>query len=188
MHTSSLGHNLSSTECSKDIMLCEVRYLSTLGACEMIKKIISGGQTGADQGGLCAGKFLGLETGGTAPPNFMTHDGPNFELLHDIYGLTEGEPDPKVYPKRTCANVQDSDGTVLFGRAGSPGSRLTRTLCLAMGRPLLVNPDVRQLRTFIERNFIQVLNVAGNREHKNPGIHDRVFNVLVETFDDTQCD
>lgn len=148
----------------------------------MLKKIISGGQTGADQGGLCAGKLLGLETGGTAPPDFQTENGSN-HLLGDQYGLVEGEPDPKKYPKRTLKNIQDSDGTVLFGRPGSPGSRLTKALCLKMERPLLVNPDVKQLRLFIERNFIRVLNVAGNREHKNPGIHDRVFNILVEAFE-----
>ena len=41
----------------------------------MIKKIISGGQTGADRGGLLAGRHLGIETGGTAPPDFITEVG-----------------------------------------------------------------------------------------------------------------
>lgn len=41
-----------------------------------LRKIISGGQTGADQGGLRAGRLLHLETGGTAPHNWMTEQGP----------------------------------------------------------------------------------------------------------------
>jgi hypothetical protein len=35
-------------------------------------KIISGGQTGADQGGLEGARLLGIQTGGTAPYNWMT--------------------------------------------------------------------------------------------------------------------
>ncbi len=42
----------------------------------MVRKIISGGQTGADRGGLLAGEALKIETGGTAPPIFMTELGP----------------------------------------------------------------------------------------------------------------
>ena len=46
----------------------------------MIEKIISGGQTGIDQLALEIAIELGIETGGTAPPNFMTEDGVNLEL------------------------------------------------------------------------------------------------------------
>ncbi|KKL28978.1 hypothetical protein LCGC14_2369790, partial [marine sediment metagenome] len=75
-------------------------------------KVISGGQTGADQGGLEAGKELGLETGGTAPLGWKTEDGPQPELLKG-FGLREcTQPG---YPVRTRRNVLTSDGTVIFG-------------------------------------------------------------------------
>ena len=61
----------------------------------MLAKIISGGQTGADTGGLLAGKRLGIKTGGTAPPRFMTDAGTNY-ALHLSFGLVEGEPDPRT--------------------------------------------------------------------------------------------
>ncbi len=70
-----------------------------------LREIISGGQTGADQAGLYVGKMLGLKTGGVAPPHFMTHEGPNPELLRDEYGLVEGEPDPRIWLKSTKRNV-----------------------------------------------------------------------------------
>lgn len=39
-------------------------------------RIISGGQTGADQGALVAAKQLGIETGGWTPRGFLTEAGP----------------------------------------------------------------------------------------------------------------
>lgn len=149
----------------------------------MIKKIISGGQTGADQAGLFAGKTLGLEVGGTAPPNFMTHEGSNIGLLQGFYRLKEGESDPRTYPKRTRKNVEDSDGTVIFGNWKSPGSRMTKTSCLHMRKPVIINPTSEQLRVWVDDNGIEILNVAGNREHKNPGIYDRVVKILKEAFE-----
>jgi len=53
-----------------------------------VAKIISGGQTGADQGGLNAGLLLGIETGGTAPPRFMTDAGPY--TIPNMFHLVEG--------------------------------------------------------------------------------------------------
>jgi hypothetical protein len=134
-----------------------------------IKKIISGGQTGADIGGLRAGLCCGLLTGGTAPYNWMTADGPKQGLL-ESYGLVAGDYDARVYPKRTKDNVANSDGTVLFGNVGSPGCSLTVRYCKELGKPFCTNPSSEQLCDWIRDNRISVLNVAGNREHTNPGI------------------
>ena len=42
-----------------------------------IKKVISGGQTGADQGGLMAAWERGIATGGAVPFEYRTNLGPN---------------------------------------------------------------------------------------------------------------
>ena len=84
---------------------------------QRLKKIISGGQTGGDFGGLLAGKELGLLTGGTAPKGYLTDAGPNLKLKD--YGLEEGEYDPKTYPKRTMKNVDAAD----LRKYGCMGSR-----------------------------------------------------------------
>lgn len=54
----------------------------------MLTKIISGGQTGADEGGLEGARLLGIPTGGTAPKGYRTENGPNL-TLRDTYGLVE---------------------------------------------------------------------------------------------------
>lgn len=138
----------------------------------MLTKIISGGQTGADQGGLYAARLLGLQTGGTAPPNWMTEDGPARELLEG-FGLIEGEHDPRTYPKRTLRNVLDSNATVMFGRLTSTGSQLTLRYCRENNRRVLINPSPYILANVIDLCDIKILNVAGNRESKNPGIRQR---------------
>lgn len=145
-----------------------------------VTKIISGGQTGADQGGLRAGRLLGLKTGGTAPPNFMTDKGPNKAL--STFGLVEGEHDPRIYPKRTRKNVADSDGTVLFGNVASPGCRLTIKCCQEIGKPYIINPSQDKLREWTVENNIRTLNVAGNRESKSPGIFNTTRDMIIKAL------
>ncbi|KKN01438.1 hypothetical protein LCGC14_1127640 [marine sediment metagenome] len=146
----------------------------------VVEKIISGGQTGADMGGLIAGKILKINTGGTAPPNWMTEEGAKPTLRS--WGLTEGGPDPTGYTKRTKKNIIDSDGTLLMGNTSSPGSSLTKRLCLTLLKPYIVNPDPTSLKTWLEIFGIKVLNVAGNRESKNPGIQDKTIHLLKEVL------
>ncbi len=142
-----------------------------------VKKIISGGQTGADRGGLLAGNFLKIETGGTAPPNFTTERGPDL-TLRDTFGLVEGDYDPKMYPKRTRKNVKDSGGTLLMGDVDSPGSKLTLRYCNELDKPCIINPTPSGLKLWLDKHKIEVLNVAGNRESKNPGIQKETFDLL----------
>ena len=145
----------------------------------MLKKIISGGQTGADQGGLEAGKTLGLETGGTAPMNWFTEVGAKKELLQS-FGLVEAiEPG---YPFRTGVNVINSDATILFGKASSSGSLLTSSLCKYYKRPSIINPSKEHLLLFLETYKVGVLNIAGNRESKWPGIQATVKTFLVASL------
>ena len=146
-------------------------------------KIISGGQTGADQGGLIAGKRLKLETGGTAPYNWMTEAGVRPQLLQS-FGLVAGPYDPSTYPKRTLLNIQNSDGTVVFGDLNSPGTKLTIKYCLDAGKPISHNPSSQNLKAFVNANQITILNVAGNRESKNRGIADSTVATIIQAFQD----
>lgn len=131
-----------------------------------LRKIISGGQTGADRTGLECARELGLETGGTATKGYRTENGPDLSLKD--FGLVED--DSPYYPPRTIKNVKDADATVLFGDPHSSGSRLTIKTCGAVGRPIFINPvDLRP----IAEDFA-VVNVAGNRKSVNPGVVDQV--------------
>lgn len=156
----------------------------------MTKAIISGGQTGADRGGLRFAEQIGMETGGYAPKGWMTEQGPQPDILR-AYGLTEWhEPG---YPARTKANVQLADATVIFGKF-SAGSKLTLDLCIALGKPHLwigdpwdndpMDPNRRcgDMRDWLLRTQPYILNVAGNRESKSPGIAEAVTKFLRGVF------
>jgi hypothetical protein len=144
-------------------------------------KVISGGQTGADQGGLEAGKILGLETGGTAPPGWVTEKGSDYSL-RDFYGLVEGENDPSIYPKRTAKNIRDSDGTVVFGDVSERGTALTLRRCSEYRKPYIVCPNTTEFHEWIKAYDIRTLNVAGNRESKHIGIQQVVCDFLVNAL------
>lgn len=149
-----------------------------------LAKIVSGGQTGADRGGLDAGRDLGIPTGGCAPKGFITEAGPDRTLVG--YGLYEC-PVPG-YPARTKVNVLDSDGTIIFDLCGnSPGSRLTKKLCVAAGRPYLYIKKIEEstpddIVSFLRRNDIRVLNIAGNRESSKPGIKEAVRSIIKKSI------
>ena len=98
----------------------------------MIKKIISGGQTGADRAALDVAIRLGIPYGGWIPKGRVAEDGP----LPDKYQLQEMPTNS--YSKRTEQNVIDSDGTLIICR-GKPtgGSDYTRQMVLKHKRHLL---------------------------------------------------
>lgn len=143
-------------------------------------KIISGGQTGADRGGLDAAIKLGIPHGGWCPYGRRSDDG-RVPFLYQLRELTTSD-----YPSRTRANIEESDGTVVFvlGQV-TPGSRFTLALCKETEKPHLVlrlNEGAeflaQRLRYWIARHCIHVLNVAGSREKFSPGIQHNVCNIL----------
>ena len=149
----------------------------------MIQKIISGGQTGADQGGLQAARELGISTGGFAPRGWLTEDGPMRALLQ-YFGLKECAQ--HGYPARTKANVLQSDGTLLVGPHRTAGSALTAKLANDNRKPLFHVPfndaeddRIGEFRYWLERFGIRVLNVAGNRESESPGIRQFTKDFLI---------
>ena len=144
------------------------------------KMIISGGQTGADQGGLLGAKRCGIKTGGMAPKGYRTESGKNPTLLRDHYGLSESPY--WQYPPRTRDNARASGGTVWFGNTGSPGYRCTYNAVKATRRLWLENPTPDVLAKWVGDNGIEILNVAGNRESTNPGICQRTCYTIVEAF------
>lgn len=156
----------------------------------MIECIISGGQTGADQAGLEAAIKLGIVTSGFAPKGYKTEAGA-CPWLGEKYGLIQ--LDSSDYTERTECNVKMAHATVIFGRR-SAGSNLTEELCRKLGKPcawvlwipqesvsfpptvlpnntfIIPRDKPLVLRSWITRNQYKILNIAGNRESKNPGV------------------
>lgn len=150
----------------------------------LLSKVISGGQTGADEAGLAAAKASGIPTGGTVPKGCRTDAGPNTDLI-TVYGCVESPY--ASYPPRTEDNVRDSDATIIFGDSSSPGGKLTQRLCKDYGKRVfrmeaVPNAVPEDLAAWLRYYRVTTLNVAGNRERTNPGIYQRTFEFLFETF------
>jgi predicted Rossmann-fold nucleotide-binding protein len=147
-----------------------------------IKKIVSGGQTGADIAALDAAIRCGTPHGGWIPQGRLTEDGP----LPAQYHLQEMPT--SAYPKRTEQNVIDSDGTVIFSHGAlSEGSLFTRKMAVQHRRPVIhvdlekvtSQQAVQVLTDFVEENALEVLNVAGSRGSKDPALYDKVLHIMV---------
>lgn len=160
-----------------------------------IIKIVSGGQTGADRGGLDAAIHCQLPHGGWCPKGRKAEDG----VIPAKYHL--GEMPSDDYLVRTEANVVDSDATVVFTRGKLQGGSL-RTVEVAEnhGKPWF-HVD---LESCTRRKAIQdivdwlggqhlnddghgppkdcVLNVAGSRATKAPIIERIVMMYMVDVI------
>ena len=146
--------------------------------------VVSGGQTGADKAGLVAAYHCGIKTGGYAPLGYRTERGPDLTLA-STYGLTELST--VNYFDRTQKNILAADATIIFStKRSSPGTRATYRLCSEINKPfILLDPDMHEayaVRYFLNLHKPDILNVAGNRESKSPGIFDRVCQILIEVF------
>jgi len=134
-------------------------------------KIISGGQTGADQAGLYAAFYKGIETGGFAPSKFMTLDGSDFSL-RDKFGLVEVQGG---YKKRTYMNVQNSDCTLRFAfNFNSAGEKCTFNAIkeydkphtdIDLGYPITYTM-IKEVGDWIIENDFKIINIAGNAQSK----------------------
>lgn len=147
----------------------------------MIKKLVSGGQTGADIAALDVALRHDFPHGGWCPKGRRSVEGP----ISAQYLLTE-TPSAN-YLQRTEWNVRDSDGTVVFTLASEATGGSLRTIGFATvhRKPCVhisqADPTAAlKLRKFIADHRIETLNVAGSRESKEPGIHDWVMQVLEE--------
>lgn len=149
-------------------------------------KIISGGQTGVDQAALEAAFQSGLQTGGTAPKNYKTEKGSNY-VLRDKYGLEESENFNYIF--RTEQNIVDSNGTIIFYNEISGGTSSTIRLCKHHRKPCLLidikdslDESVYKIRDWINKHDFPVINIAGHRESKCPGIYRITLNTLLTAF------
>jgi hypothetical protein len=153
-----------------------------------VQRIISGGQTGADRGGLTAAINLGIPHGGWCPKGRRAEDG----KVPARYQLQE--TGSSSYQARTKRNVLEADGTVIFTRGKlAGGSLLTARVAREAAKPCLhldlkhlgANPHaaVTHFRTWLTANAVRTLNVAGSRESKAHGMQAAVAKFLQLALD-----
>jgi hypothetical protein len=154
--------------------------MAVMSSSATVRQLVSGGQAGADRAALDVAIRLGIPYGGWCPRGGRAEDLPDPPgLLHAYPALVETPTtDASV---RTEWNVRDSDATLLLtDRPGSlsGGSALTRDLARRFGRPVLVTStgEIDAVRSWLHELREQsaqplVLNVAGPRESKEPGLY-----------------
>lgn len=148
-------------------------------------RIVSGGQTGADRGGLAAARALGIPHGGWCPRGRRAEDG----LIPAEWDLQETHSGD--YAARTEQNVRDADAVLVLTH-GPPqgGSQLTLELADRLGRPAL-HLDLAiwdelaaagALRGWLALTPHGTLDVAGSRESSDPGLQTLTQSLLVRAF------
>jgi len=152
----------------------------------IFEKLISGGQCGADRGALDAALSIAFSTGGWCPKGRRAEDG----AIPKRYPLLETSS--SEYPQRTKWNVLEADATIIFtwGIPLSRGCALTDRLAKEAGKPcglLDIKEMSEEEAAEIVIGFIQhvqplVLNVAGSRESKAPGIQAKVERIMLRVF------
>jgi hypothetical protein len=146
-----------------------------------LQKIISGGQTGVDRAALDFAIKHNIRHGGWVPKGRKAEDGPLPRKYHVRELLTES------YRERTERNVLGADGTILISRENlTGGSALTRELAKSHKKPW-IHIDLRNLSatmaaariiSWIKKNNIITLNVAGAKASKDPYIYEAVIDLL----------
>jgi hypothetical protein len=153
---------------------------------DVVRRIISGGQTGADRAALDVAIALGIEQSGWVPRGRWAEDGP----LAPRYQVREASSSHLA--DRTELNVRDSDATLILSHGPlTGGSALTLFLAQERGKPVLhvdlVKHDeasaTRLATVWIAEVRPAVLNVAGPRASIDPLIYDAVSRVLRRIFE-----
>lgn len=144
----------------------------------LVKKVVSGGQAGVDRAALDVALERGLACGGWCPQGRKAEDGP----IDARYPLRETPT--ASYATRTVWNVRDAEGTLVITRGElSGGTAQTVQVARRLRKPFLVldlarDPDVSIAQAWLDEHAITVLNVAGPRESKSPGIYDQAVRFL----------
>jgi hypothetical protein len=134
-------------------------------------KIISGGQTGVDRAAIDVALRHGIECGGWCPVGRLDE----FGKIPDRYPVQELQGGGFV--ERTLQNVKDSDGTVvIYPVELRGGTEQTVCFCLELKRPhdlidaskISAEGAAKLIGAFVDKNKINILNVAGPRESEWP--------------------
>lgn len=147
----------------------------------LVRRIVSGGQSGVDRAALDWAIDHRVDHGGWCPRGRRAEDGP----IDPRYPLHETES--ACYADRTRRNVRESDATLIFNAGPlEGGTLLTRRIAAAAGKPCLVAQldghsrprEVRRVLEWLGSDAWLTLNVAGPRARQRPGIHAMAYAML----------
>jgi Circularly permutated YpsA SLOG family len=161
--------------------------MTVMSTSPAVRRLVSGGQTGADRAALDVAIRLGIPYGGWCPRGGRAEDLPSPPGLLRAYPELVETPTADA-AVRTEWNVRDSDATLLLTHRPdslSGGTALTRDLAIRLERPFLVTStaEVETVRSWLHELREQagqplVFNVAGPRESKEPGLYAAAHRLL----------
>jgi hypothetical protein len=145
----------------------------------MVRRLVSGGQTGADRAALDVAIRLGIPYGGWCPLGGRAED------LPSPPGLLRAYPELVETPTNDAAvrtewNVRDSNATLLLTDRPDSLSGGTALLVTSTGEVDAVLAWLRELREQSAQPL--VLNVAGPRGRKEPGLYAAASRLLEQVL------
>ena len=141
----------------------------------VVRRVVSGGQTGADRAALDAARSAGISHGGWCPAGGLAEDMTEPPGLLARYPALR-ETDSADPAERTVLNVRDSDATLAVVPSGAPtgGTLLAVQEAARLARPCLVTAgeDPAAVLEWLSALGEGItLNVAGPRESTRPGTY-----------------
>jgi hypothetical protein len=152
-----------------------------------IKEVWSGGQTGADMGGLLAAEKFGIKTGGWCMPYGWNETGRHPDYIKRFGFSPVTGFGKSSLNRRTILNVRDTDATIIIAKDfNSPGTKLTiwaahdrrkpvwRVSYAESGKSERTADNLKdEIDSWLNLHpdlTVEKINIAGNRESKAPGI------------------
>lgn len=149
-----------------------------------IKMIFSGGQTGADRGGLEAAIYLGIPTAGYIPKGRKAEDG---IIPYRYQGLTETTS--SNYLVRTRKNVEATDLTLIFTYGALTGGSLRTAEFATHAKKPWLHIDLTAATPEAVVHWLQQhapdsanLNIAGTRGSQSPTLENDVKVFLIDVL------
>ena len=151
-----------------------------------IRKIISGGQTGADRAAFDFGVENGIEIGGFVPKGRRAEDGRISETYPNLVETTKRD-----YAQRTELNVQNSDATLIVSHGKlTRGSTLTKKFAEKHQKPFLhidydessIEESAKKVQKWLVPIKCKQLNIAGSRASTDSQIYEKTKEFLEELF------
>lgn len=152
----------------------------------MLKRIISGGQTGVDCAALDAALDSNFPCGGFCPKGRIVEDG----VIANKYPLQEHQS--SNYAQRTLENVLQGDGTlIIYFNELKGGTALTSRFCKNhQKRFILINANecdyseaTKAILSFVQQHEIETLNVAGPRKSQWPDGYSFTYQCVKEVIE-----
>jgi len=137
-----------------------------------------------DRAALDVALALGMNCGGWCPAGRRAEDG----AISDFYPLIETPG--RDYAQRTEWNVRDSDATLILYRGQlSGGTAMTAQFAKSAGKPVYLveleaTTDKQDIRRWLIKQQVKMLNVAGPRESRSPGIYRQARSLLLTLLRD----